>query len=167
MSAAPDRSRRALLFARQQAELPLRPPWALAESEFIDRCTGCGACIERCPEQVLTRGAGGYAIFDPHLGECTFCSDCEQACVPRALDREAVPDPWKQLAAIGEGCLPRHGVVCSSCRDACPEQAIVFPLTSAMPTPSLDAARCTGCGACVGVCPVGAITLQRFDEETT
>jgi Fe-S-cluster-containing hydrogenase component 2 len=34
----------------------------------------------------------------------------------------------------------------------------------------VDAARCTGCGACVEVCPVGAIALvggkARVDEET-
>ena len=160
MPAAPDPSRRALFFGRRAAEPALRPPWALAEPEFLDACTGCGACIERCPEQVLTRGTAGYPVFDPRLGECTFCGACEQACRPRALDRTVAIPPWSQLAVVGDACLPRHGVVCSSCRDACPERAIRFPLSTAVPVPAIDVECCTGCGACVGVCPVAAISIR-------
>ncbi|MGO4222973.1 ferredoxin-type protein NapF [Lysobacter sp. TAF61] len=164
MSAVPDRSRRALLLGRQAARTPLRPPWALAESEFVDACTGCGACVERCPEQVLVRGAGGYAVFDPRLGECTFCGDCVDACAPNALDRDVAAMPWHTLAVAGDACLPRHGVVCSSCRDACPERAIAFPLSTSVPTPVVDAARCNGCGACVGVCPVEAMAITHLEQ---
>ncbi|MFC3814832.1 ferredoxin-type protein NapF [Lysobacter sp. GCM10012299] len=163
MAAAPDRSRRALLLGRQAARAPLRPPWALDESSFLDACTGCGACIERCPERVLVRGEAGYAVFDPHLGECTFCGDCADACTPRAIDRNVAEAPWHTLASAGQACLPRHGVVCSSCRDACPERAITFPLSTAVPTPVIDPERCNGCGACVGVCPVDAVTLMQLE----
>ncbi|MDI9237461.1 ferredoxin-type protein NapF [Lysobacter sp. LF1] len=165
MSAAPDPSRRALLLGRRAATPPLRPPWALDESAFLDACTACGACVERCPERVLVRGAGGYAVFDPHLGECTFCGDCVDACAPRALDRTRVTDAFDTIAVAGDTCLPRRGVVCSSCRDGCPEHAIAFPLTSRVPVPSIDAARCTGCGACVGLCPVDAISLKAHATE--
>jgi ferredoxin-type protein NapF len=165
MSAAPDRSRRALFFGQSAAEPMLRPPWALTEPDFLDTCTGCGACVERCPEQVLVRAAAGYPVFDPRLGECTFCGECAQACTPRALDRTTVAEPWHRLAVVGDACLPRHGVVCSSCRDACPEQAIRFPLATALPVPSIDAECCTGCGACVSVCPVDAIVLHSGSTE--
>ncbi|MBF6022471.1 ferredoxin-type protein NapF [Lysobacter niastensis] len=166
MPAAPVRSRRAFLFGRQAAKQPLRPPWALDESDFLDRCTDCGACVARCPEHVLTRGEGGYPVFDPHLGECTFCGECELACEPAALSREADAAPWELLAEAGDACLPRHGVVCSSCRDVCPEQAITFLVMTAVPAPAVDAARCTGCGACVGICPVAAISLHHPARET-
>jgi ferredoxin-type protein NapF len=64
--------------------------------------------------------------------------------------------------AISEACLARAGVVCQSCGDACPEQAIRFTLRrGGPPLPSLDENRCTGCGACVPVCPVGAISLAE------
>ncbi len=164
MSAVPNRSRRALLLGRSQGRAPLRPPWALAEADFVDVCTACGACVERCPEQVLVRGAAGYPVFDPRLGECTFCGDCADACQPRAIDRTATDVPWRTLASAGDACLPRHGVVCSSCRDACPERAIAFPLSISVPTPVIDPARCNGCGACVSVCPVDAVTLMQLEQ---
>jgi len=163
---SPDASRRALLFGRRAATAPLRPPWALDENDFLDACTACGACVERCPERVIVRGAGGRPVFDPRLGECTFCGECERACTPRALDRSASDEPWTLKALAGEACLPRHGVVCSSCRDACPERAIAFPLTARVPLPAIDNARCTGCGACVSVCPTQAIALSARATET-
>lgn len=155
-----------MLFGRRAAVPPLRPPWALDESDFLDACTACGACVERCPEHVLVRDAGGRPVFDPRLGECTFCGDCTSACEPRALDRAVHPEPWSLHAVAADACLPRHGVVCSSCRDACPERAIAFPMTSRVPTPSIDTERCTGCGACVAVCPVAALSLQPQTTET-
>jgi ferredoxin-type protein NapF len=120
MSAAPDPSRRALLFGRAAAVPSLRPPWALDESAFLEACTSCGACVERCAERLLVRV---------------------------------------------DTCLPRRGVVCSSCRDACPERAIAFPLTSRIPVPVVDADRCSGCGACVAICPAGATSLQSTPRE--
>ncbi|WP_342316042.1 ferredoxin-type protein NapF [Lysobacter sp. FW306-1B-D06B] len=165
MAAQPNSARRALLFGRRAATPPLRPPWALDEAAFLDACTACGACVERCPERVLVRGAAGYAVFDPRLGECTFCGECERACKPRALARDVSAEPWQLRALAGEACLPRHGVVCSSCRDACPARAIAFPLTARVPLPTVDVDRCNGCGACVGVCPVGAMALSRHATE--
>jgi ferredoxin-type protein NapF len=88
-----------------------------------------------------------------------------QACEPAALSREARARPWDLSADAGASCLPRHGVVCSSCRDACPERAIAFPLRTGAALPVIDDARCTGCGACVSTCPVAAITLHRHPGE--
>jgi ferredoxin-type protein NapF len=63
---------------------------------------------------------------------------------------------------ISEACLARAGVVCEACGDACPECAIRFALRrGGPPLPSLDQDRCTGCGACVPICPVGAISLTE------
>lgn len=163
MAAAPDLSRRALLLGRAAVVVPLRPPWALAESDFTDACTTCAVCIERCPEHVLARGARGYPVFNPQLGECTFCAECVDACTPRALDRNAAGAPWNQRAVIGDACLAMHGVVCSSCRDTCPEQAIRFPVVASVAIPSIDDNLCSGCGACVSVCPVSAIAVQRME----
>lgn len=167
MTATHDPARRSLLLGRPRGVTPLRPPWALAESDFVDACTACGACVQRCPEQVLVRAAGGYPVFDPRLGECTFCGDCAAACEAHALDRTvAEAEPWPYRAIVGTDCLTRHGVVCASCRDVCPERAIQFKPALPVASPQVDNARCTGCGACVGACPVTAIALRPDITET-
>jgi ferredoxin-type protein NapF len=64
--------------------------------------------------------------------------------------------------AIADACLARAGVVCQGCGDACPERAIGFPLRrGGPPLPVVEEDRCTGCGACVAICPVGAIGLPE------
>ena len=49
-------------------------------------------------------------------------------------------------------------IPCNPCEDACPVGAISVGDPIANP-PTLDFERCTGCGACVGVCPGLAIFL--------
>ena len=67
----------------------------------------------------------------------------------------------RPLARIGEGCLEPGGIVCQACRDACLPRAVRFlPLAGGTSTPAIDAARCTGCGDCVAVCPASAIILE-------
>jgi len=159
--------RRALLRGRAQPSTVIRPPWALAEPEFLDACSRCNDCIERCPEQVLAPGSGGYPEFDPLRGECTFCGECASACSTKALDHQAIRPPWHWIADIDDdNCLAQRGVVCASCQDGCGERAIRFQLAlGAVPTPIIDATRCTGCGACVGLCPTQAITLTNLPRK--
>jgi ferredoxin-type protein NapF len=77
------------------------------------------------------------------------------------LSAGVVGTPASRLA-ISDACLARIGVVCEACGDACPECAIRFALRrGGPPLPSLDQDRCTGCGACVPICPVGAISLTE------
>lgn len=179
MATARTISRRALLFGHAEAEhsapmsrpssVPpgatpvLRPPWALAGGAFANACTGCVACVDACPEQVLVLRKG-KAVFDPERGECTFCHACVDACVPGALrDPEHASAPWAHRARVDDACLGAQGVVCASCRDACPESAILIP-PAARGAARIDADACSGCGACVSVCPTHAIHLQLPQE---
>jgi len=139
---------------------PLRPPWALAEDAFAARCTRCGDCLGACPTGILAKGRGGFPHVDFTRGECTFCGKCVDACKPRALARRGAAAPWTLKARIGDACLALQGVVCRSCGDRCEARAIRFRLApGGVARPALDGAACTGCGACVAVCPAGVITM--------
>lgn len=151
-------SRRAFLRGAPQAAAPVRPPWSLAEAEFTDRCTRCDDCATACPENIIVRGAAGFPEVDFYRGECTFCGRCADACNAAAFGtRDAAP--WRLRLTIRNDCLAHASVHCEVCRDACPTAALRFAPRVPVPIPALDAARCSGCGACIASCPVSAISL--------
>ena len=159
-----DAARRGFLRGRPRPRTELRPPWALAENDFIDRCTRCNDCLKACPQDILVSGDGGYPSIDFTRGECTFCADCLSACQPQALLRRDGEPPWPYKAAAGEACLARQQVECRSCGDFCPEGALRFPARAGGPAlPVLLEDRCTGCGACLAPCPTAAISIGRPD----
>ena len=158
-------SRRAFLRGRARQEAPLRPPWAIAEPAFLEACTTCGDCIAACPEHVLLTGDGRFPEFDPMLGECSFCNACADACEVHALDLASIGPVWMLRAQIADSCLARNGVTCFSCRDACGERAIRFAPAIGGALPELDLEHCTGCGGCVAVCPVSAISLAKGERD--
>ena len=137
-----------------------RPPWALAEGEFVNACTRCGDCARACPTRIIRQGDGGYPTVDFARGECTFCGECVAHCPTRALQRAPQQPPWPLRATIGERCLARQSVECRVCGEMCEFAAIRFvPQPGGIAAPQLDSERCTGCGACVAPCPTAAITV--------
>lgn len=155
-------SRRSFLRGRfRAAGDALRPPWAKAAGEFDHSCTRCGDCIEACPTRIIKSGPGGYPSVDFSVGECTFCGDCVTVCEPGALQRVEGRAPWALKLSIADGCLARQGVECRVCGECCETSVIRFrPKLGGVAEPGLDLARCTGCGACVAPCPVGAIAME-------
>jgi ferredoxin-type protein NapF len=142
-----------------------RPPWAIAEAEFLDLCTSCGDCVRACPEDLVHVGAGNYPEVRFGDAECTFCRRCVDSCNEGALSQAVVP-PWRLKPAIDESCLAKRGVVCESCRDVCDERAIRFDLRAGrVANPSIRLDDCTGCGACVSACPAEAIALAAPKNE--
>lgn len=155
-----DVSRRGFLRGRSTLPPALRPPWAGSEADFAERCTRCGDCLPACPQAILAVGSGGYPTVDFRRGECTFCGACAEACRPAALLRRPDVPPWRLKAQIAPTCLPRQGVECRICGDFCDARAIRFPpRVGGAALAELDPDRCTGCGACVAPCPVGAISV--------
>jgi ferredoxin-type protein NapF len=75
------------------------------------------------------------------------------------------PHSFGHLATIGEACLAKRGIVCESCRDACPEAAILFhPRRGGPFLPEVRPEACTGCGACITACPASAIKVPPIAE---
>lgn len=133
------------------------PPWTRPET-LAAACTGCGACAEACPQAIVAMGAGQWPQVDFSGNECTFCGQCAEACPEPVFDRTLPAFP--HVAVIGQACFTVRGVVCQSCGDACPAGAIRFqPRLGGPARPSLDADRCTGCGACIATCPADAIAV--------
>jgi ferredoxin-type protein NapF len=144
-----------------------RPPWALSEPEFLERCNRCGACARACKARLIDLTDSGYPRLYFHEDGCTFCGDCAMACVTGALARpRESPVPWRLRARAGSSCLAVHRVLCSVCGERCEAGAIRFPvILGAWPVPLFDFNRCSGCGACVAACPAGAIVLAELELE--
>lgn len=157
-------SRRNLLRGRAGvAKLPLRPPGAIPEALFADKCTSCGECIAVCPQDILSKGSGGYPEVDFRQGECTFCSRCIDICAEDALVHEVQP-PWRLELRLADSCLAKRQVVCQTCGDACEAEAIRFrPQHGVVAIPIIDQDVCTGCGACIAACPQDALKAVAHD----
>jgi ferredoxin-type protein NapF len=70
------------------------------------------------------------------------------------------------MIQISEACLPRAGISCMACRDACEPAAIRFrPRVGGPFLPEIDAEACTGCGECISVCPADAIEFAVTCRE--
>ncbi|MDF2233182.1 4Fe-4S dicluster domain-containing protein [Albimonas sp. CAU 1670] len=76
---------------------------------------------------------------------------------------EPTPAPDSpRLAVVGQGCLAARGVYCRSCAESCEAAALrIRPLPGGRAEIAIDPDRCTGCGDCLGVCPVEALSLQQ------
>lgn len=157
-------SRRDLLLGRSTAaDIVICPPGATIEG-LEAACTGCGLCVERCPTGIV-RLADGMPSIDFSFGECTFCGECSAVC-PEPVFAASQTTRFPHVATIDDACLARRGVACQSCGECCPEQAIRFrPRIGGPFEPELKAELCSGCGACLTVCPVDAIGLAPRELE--
>ncbi|MFV0279382.1 MAG: 4Fe-4S dicluster domain-containing protein [Rhodoblastus sp.] len=80
----------------------------------------------------------------------------------RSSQEDAPPE--ERVAQIGDACVEPRGVMCRRCGEACDPGAIKFRLMRGGAQTVLDISRCTGCGECAAVCPVGGIALVNRDR---
>lgn len=158
-------SRRLFLRGGRATASEWRPPWTT--EAITDQCIRCDRCIEACPEGVLFRGDGGFPQIRFTGDGCTLCSECARACPEPVFDLTREAFPWR--AVIQDNCLAHANIHCQTCRDACEPAAIRFtPKLGHVAIPEIAEDDCTGCGACVAVCPEDAISLvtQEQREQT-
>lgn len=147
----------------------IRPPGALPEAAFLDRCLRCGACMKVCPTNGLQPtwlAAGVEGMFSPVLvsrrGPCEpNCNACGQICPSGAVS--PLPLEEKQWAKMGtavvrpDSCLAwAEARRCVVCEEVCPYGAIACEQRpgAVVPVPVVRAERCFGCGYCEHYCPV-------------
>ncbi len=140
-------------------------PWLRNPAQFADDCSRCGACLSACETNIITKGDGGFPRLDFSLGECSFCYQCAAAC-PEPLFISQAHQAWTANASIAASCLAHTNVDCRSCQDSCDDMAITFELAvGRVAQPKISTEHCTGCGACVSVCPVNAVTIHHQPRE--
>jgi len=140
----------------------IRPPFAIAEFEFLLACTRCNACVDACPYNVIFPLAallGADVASTPALDllkkGCHLCEDwpCVHACETKALVRSDDENVTKFASAeINESlCLPFSGPECGACIYACPvENALVL----VQEKPVINQEKCIGCALCREACVV-------------
>ena len=156
-------SRRSFFQASFQQANTIRPPWAVSEDLFIELCTRCDECIRVCPENIISRGAGGFPEVDFIDSGCELCEDCVEVCQSKALLIGSDKDfAWSHKVKVTDKCLPHLGVICRSCYEACEQKAISFTLAAGKTAePELNLENCNGCGFCIAMCPVDAIVIDK------
>jgi MauM/NapG family ferredoxin protein len=157
----------------------IRPPGALAEDEFLERCVRCGECMKVCPTNVIQPTmleAGLEGLWSPVLktgmSYCEYkCMMCTQVCPTEAIRKMSSLEE-KQKVKMGlahvdrSRCLPwAYARPCIVCQEHCPlpDKAIYLvevTVTKAnggktiVKQPYVNAELCIGCGICENKCPV-------------
>jgi polyferredoxin/ferredoxin len=122
----------------------IRPPGALAEEEFLQRCIKCGQCMRICPTNVIQPGGleGGLEnLWTPVLNNRIGTSGCQLNCVacgqvcptaairPITLEEKHGKGPFAEAGPIKLGtafvdrnrCLPwAMDKPCIVCEENCP-----------------------------------------------
>ncbi len=145
----------------------IRPPGAAAPDVFSGLCSRCGLCTSVCPQHIVAPDLGrtGLAgLLTPVLtfqqGYCDeWCNRCTQVCPTGALRPLSVAE--KRADSLGTAVIDRSTCLawanrksCVVCQEFCPYHAVTLAEHQGVPCPSVDAARCRGCGACEKECPV-------------
>ncbi|HDZ24895.1 MAG TPA: 4Fe-4S dicluster domain-containing protein, partial [Candidatus Aminicenantes bacterium] len=156
----------------------IRPPGALPEKKFLQKCIKCGECMKVCPTNGLQPAlaeAGPEGIWTPILvskiGYCEYyCSLCSQVCPTGAIQELTIEEKTKikiGLAWVNKNtCIPYIlGTPCIVCEEHCPTSPKAIKLVKTevkLPdgtiktpvAPVINTDLCIGCGICETKCPV-------------
>lgn len=155
-----------------QAAVPLRPPGALPEKEFLARCIRCLRCVDNCPNNAIVALDESYGntlrftpAIKPRRQACMLCNKlsghflkCTHTCPTGALQRVR-----RDVGEIGSKvkigtaeidkalCYSYNNWTCGTCYRACPLPGKAMTL-ELWERPVVNPEHCIGCGACERIC---------------
>ena len=162
----------------EQTEIPgpelIRPPGALPEQEFLEKCTKCNECVKVCPQEAIMKfvqeGSPNHLtpMLNMRKAACILCEDlpCISVCEPKAL----VSLPSVRNVKMGTAVINQKlcyawadGADCDYCVKECPFPGEAIYLDDQR-RPVVNEDICTGCGLCEQVCPSrqSAIIVKRL-----
>ena len=152
----------------------IRPPGAINEPDFLDRCTSCGDCLRACPHDAIQsapsrfRLAAGTPIINATTSPCRMCDDtpCISACQTEALASSPGIYPIGEARISTFDCIAHQTGFCTVCSEQCPVEGAIEIVDN---RPHILRDRCTGCGVCHYVCPAphNAIIIMPRPIETS
>lgn len=131
----------------------LRPPGAVDESMFLDRCTKCSDCAKACPYgAIVFHQHEGTPIIFPDQIPCYLCEDfpCIAACGTDALLPVGRREDVRMGVAIVNHRVCTAAQGCHACASKCPTDALSMDFDTQRLSVSEE--RCVGCGICEQVC---------------
>ncbi|MBP5277420.1 MAG: 4Fe-4S binding protein [Prevotella sp.] len=163
----------------------LTPPGSRSAKNMATKCTGCQLCVSQCPNEVLRPSTDLLHLMQPEMsyerGYCRIeCNRCSEVCPTGAI--RLLPLEEKSSTQIGhavwvkKNCIPvTDGVECGNCERHCPVGAIMMvPMDEddeeSVMIPTVNEARCIGCGACENLCPArpfSAIYVEGHEVHKT
>ena len=172
----------------QQNPYLIRPPGAVAEEEFLQRCVRCAECMKVCIGRTLQPAlleAGPVGLWTPlvvpRVGYCEYnCTLCGQVCPTGAIAPLKLPEKQNNVIGLAvikkDRCLPfAKGIECLVCEEHCPtgEKAIVMEEKDVLldgesrrlKFPRIVDKLCIGCGICETKCPVEGASAVRIINE--
>lgn len=136
---------------------------------IIETCTGCTACVKRCPTDAITGSRRLLHVIDPDL--CIDCGACGVVCPSEAiLDAESVIQPLLKKAQRPYAVVDEVACTgCNKCEERCPFDALFMVPVLDTQSPyfevmQVDENNCTGCRECEKACPYDAIFIYRKDQ---
>lgn len=159
----------------------IRPPAALKEDHFLNRCVRCGNCMKVCVTnglQPVIFESGLEGIWTPRLvpeiGYCEYqCTLCGNVCPTGAIPSLSVEKKKKVRLGLAEidrsVCIAwAENKECIVCEEHCPAADKAIKLIGLKPY--VDNRLCVGCGICQNKCPtrpVRAIKVSPRNSDRT
>lgn len=136
---------------------------------IVECCTGCTACVARCPTDAIGGERNRLHWIVPEL--CIDCGACGVVCPADAiyddcgvlthlLKRSQRPCAFVDIRACNG---------CDRCAERCPFDCLhpvdlEQPGAGFFPAMRVDERKCTGCRECEKACPYDAIFVFRRDQ---